>query len=206
MRGGCNERVLQQHDIYRYASGTCLSRTHPYRQEKCLHVQKISRGKIQELTGIIADAEQMIEELNRFSGYILEQVDLRNEELNRSIREAEQKIDALAEKACLTGEGRDITEKKSPVREAVNGKAIPVNGAPGAGSDEKADSAGICVAPRPAGSVAAAYSRNSVCISPGKKEKVIQFNKYQEVLRLSKEGMDEIEIAKTSTWEKVRSN
>ncbi|NLH95859.1 MAG: hypothetical protein GX477_00740 [Clostridiaceae bacterium] len=158
--------------------------------------KKSAEEKIQELTGIIADAEQMIEELNRFSGYILEQVDLRNEELNRSIREAEQKIDALAEKACLTGEGRDITEKKSPVREAVNGKAIPVNGAPGAGSDEKADSAGICVAPRPAGSVAAAYSRNSVCISPGKKEKVIQFNKYQEVLRLSKEGMDEIEIAK----------
>ena len=40
----------------------------------------------------------------------------------------------------------------------------------------------------------------------GKKEKVIQFSKYREVLRLSKEGMDEIEIAKNLNMGKGESN
>jgi len=155
--------------------------------------KKSADEKIQELLGIISDAEQMIEELNRFSGYIVDQVDLKNDELNRNIAEAEQKINALVEKVRLAASGQNIQELKAEER---NNMVSEANGALDAEIEEKAAGVNAYVAASPAGSVAAAYSRNSVRTAAGKKDKVIHFNKYQEVLRLSKEGMNELEIAK----------
>lgn len=56
--------------------------------------------KKNELSGIINDAEQMIEELNRFSDYIVTQIDLKNEQLwnnfNKFDKLANQKTGDLA--------------------------------------------------------------------------------------------------------------
>jgi len=169
--------------------------------------------KKKELIEIISDAEQMIEELNRFSGYIVDQMDLKNDELNRNIMEAEQKINALIEKVRLASEGQMIPEKNAEVRkkdavgcteakslqlaaETVKAAVSASREMPDIYEAEKADGVRACIAASPAGSVAAAYSRNSARNAARKKDNVIQFNKYQEVLRLSREGMDELEIAK----------
>jgi len=169
--------------------------------------------KKQELIEIINDAEQMIEELNRFSTYIVDQMDLKNEELNRVIGEAEQRINALAVEACHTDEGQIISDTtrrtrkavadssavsaKTPLKqEAVKTATSEKQAATSAGMSAEADALQHVATVNPAGSVAAAYSRNNVRTVSPRKDKVIQFNKYQEVLRLSKEGMDELDIAK----------
>lgn len=54
--------------------------------------------KKQELVEIINDAEQMIEELNKFSDYIVTQMDLKNEELMKKLRIAEEGINNLGKK------------------------------------------------------------------------------------------------------------
>ncbi|NLK86656.1 MAG: hypothetical protein GX279_04090, partial [Clostridiaceae bacterium] len=61
--------------------------------------RKAFDDKKQELVEIINDAEQMIDELNRFSDYIVSQIDVKNEELNANMKEAEKKLSALEERA-----------------------------------------------------------------------------------------------------------
>jgi len=150
--------------------------------------------KKKELIEIISDAEQMIEELNRFSGYIVDQMDLKNDELNRNIMEAEQKINALIDKVRRTSEGQ--AKSLQLAAETVKAAVSVSHELTDIYEAEKADGARAYIAASPAGSVAAAYSRNSARNAARKKDNVIQFNKYQEVLRLSREGMDELEIAK----------
>ena len=62
--------------------------------------------KKQELIEIINDAEQMIEELNKFSDYIVTQMDFKNEELRLNLKKADENIKSLAIKAhdvCKAG-------------------------------------------------------------------------------------------------------
>lgn len=183
--------------------------------------KKSADEKKQELTEIINDAEQMIEELNRFSSYIVDQMDLKNDELNSNIREAEQRIAALARSLRTAAEEQPMpeagaetskagtgnfaeisktgTDDRAVLSDTNTGKAVipaipekPVNETAAAGVSNPLTAA------RPAGSIAAAYNKNNLRTSPapGKRDKIIQFNKYQEVLRLSKEGMNELDIAK----------
>lgn len=143
--------------------------------------------KKQELTEIISDAEQMIEELNRFSDYIVNQMDLKNEELNKNLIEAEERVRIIKEKIVAAG----IPEATVPISQtavmetevayAVNSteiNAIHVN------TSE---------------SVAAAYNKyedHKPSAAIKKKEKVIPFNsRYSEVLKLAGEGLGSLEIA-----------
>lgn len=48
--------------------------------------------KKEELTGIIADADQMIDEMNKFSDYIVTQMELKNEEMSTNLKLMEEKI------------------------------------------------------------------------------------------------------------------
>ncbi len=142
--------------------------------------RKTFDDKKQELVEIINDAEQMIDELNRFSDYIVSQIDVKNEELNASIKAAEQRI-------------RSFEEKAGAVVAAVETAEVKIEG----------------IMPQAAvnstGAAAAAYIRNDIVnsttsssTSGKKKEKVIPFsNRYSEVLRLSSEGMEDTEIAKS---------
>lgn len=169
--------------------------------------------KKRELMEVINDAEQMIEELNRFSGYIVDQMDLKNDELHRNITEAEQRITALLEtidsvtdeqpqtrkgtETYGTGEGSRAEAAAPPLEKETSDLEISAEKI-ASDTDDTGKTDGIMpqIYASPAVSAAAAYSRNSKRASSGRREKVIQFNKYQEVLRLSKEGMNELDIAK----------
>lgn len=61
-------------------------------------VQNYEKKK-QELVEVIYDAEQMIEELNKFSDYVVTQMDFKNEELSMNLKKAQMEIRVLAQKS-----------------------------------------------------------------------------------------------------------
>lgn len=153
--------------------------------------------KKQELVEIISDAEQMIEELNRFSDYIVNQMDIKNEELSKNLKLAEEKINVLSMRAgiiCNEAEAAvtqvsSISMKQSvettnmeihavdlPTSIAVNGGAI--------------DTSGSSYVPY------FKFNSDFIATSAKKSEKVIPINnKFSEVIKLSQEGMQGLEIA-----------
>ncbi len=167
--------------------------------------RKTFDDKKQELVEIINDAEQMIDELNRFSDYIVSQIDVKNEELNANIKAAEQRIGAFGEKAG------DIAVSRKTVDARIEDTGVNVlvqrigaNGSEAAAESEVKDTSRFILpaaAVNSAGTAAAAYVGSDTGNSSAynkKKDKVIPFNnRYSEVLRLSKEGMEDVEIAKS---------
>lgn len=162
-------------------------------KRKAFHFVKGFDEKKQELSEIINDAEQMIDELNRFSDYIVTQMDLKNEELNKNLREAEERVQSLNKKVST------ISIASSAVAEAEfeamdSGVAYAVN-------STAVGSAAITNIPSYTSDAAnAAYGRSEEPKSfaaSKKKEKVIPFNnRYSEVLRLAGEGLESLEIAR----------
>ncbi len=171
-------------------------------QKNIFVFRKTFDDKKQELSEIINDAEQMIDELNRFSDYIVNQIDIKNEELNANIAASEQRIRLLEEKAGFIVDNRKtvdikideqdvraMTQKETKEHSVVNGNQ---------NTSEPLLSTGTV---RVHGTAATAYSRSETVTAPAlnkKKDKVIPFNnRYSEVLRLSREGMEDLEIAKS---------
>ena len=176
-------------------------------KKKVFNFIKSFDDKKQELIDILNDAEQMIEELNKFSDYIVNQMDLKNEELSKNLKLSQDKVNVLSEKArSISSQAGTINQKEvTECTEAVlKASAIPA-------ASEKAYSA-----EEPAIEVPAAVAVNggvldefrlsatnfkfdsaSVTASSKKVEKVVPINnKYSEVIRLSQEGMQSLEIAK----------
>lgn len=159
--------------------------------------------KKNELAEVVNDAEQMIDELNRLSDYIVNQMEIKNEELNKNIEAAEKRINDLKEKAASICTQPMKTEKN---RNRNNGGNKQKNHkqAPAAGSNtpeltgvQDTDRAGTPSVVSTAQAAVTAYKSNEKPSSEKQKEKVIPFsNRYAEVLRLSKQGMNEVDIAK----------
>lgn len=163
--------------------------------------------KKEELVGIMNDAEQMIEELNKFSDYIVTQMDVKNEELRTNLRKAEEEIRSLAVKARDSRSSKpepkappkaeimtEHQEEVKPVR-AVNGGSIDVVSMPSEplfkyNSDLVIDQMDF----EPTALKAGTASRAPVRKAP---EKVIPINsRHREVLLLAQNGMSDVEIAK----------
>ncbi|NTV88860.1 MAG: hypothetical protein HGA22_00620, partial [Clostridiales bacterium] len=68
-------------------------------KKKVFKVVKEFDRKKGELVEIIGDAEQMIEELNKFSDYIVTQMDIKDEELRSNIKKADEQIRNIGIKA-----------------------------------------------------------------------------------------------------------
>lgn len=158
--------------------------------------------KKQELVEIINDAEQMIEELNKFSDYIVTQIDLKNEELWTNLRKAGDEIKDMNSRTQSVS--ILINETVADVKKEINSnREMPI--AVNWGSPETSirpqepffnydsdliienmnfENAGVNTTAVPKNSM-----RNT--------EKVIPINnKCREVLRLSESGFSNLEIAK----------
>jgi hypothetical protein len=166
--------------------------------------RKAFDDKKQELVEIINDAEQMIDELNRFSDYIVSQIDVKNEELNANMKEAEKKLSALEERAVTIVDSMrtiDVKIQDHGVSDAVQN--ISANGYKEAVEPDIEKAADLelpSVAVNAPGRAAEVYSRNAGGTTGAvkRREKVIPFsNRYSEVLRLSNEGMGDLQIAKS---------
>lgn len=144
-------------------------------KKKVFKVVKDFDQKKSELIDIINDAEQMIEELNKFSDYIVTQMDLKDEELRSNLKKADEQIRNIG----LRAQQIDIHEKV-PANEKIvfdlnNDMAIndiDYNSFPAITFEESKQ-------------------------NDRRNEKVVPINnKYSEVLKLSRDGYNESEIAK----------
>jgi len=131
--------------------------------------------KKEELKAIISDADEMVEELNRFSDYIINQLDIKNEEVLNNIKKYEQKLSSINEKVNNSG-----LVKEAEVKLVVNGNR----------SDLIIDSLEAM------GLEKTAVQKESP--QEKKYEKVIPINnsKHRKVLELASQGLNEVEIAR----------
>ncbi|MGI6669443.1 MAG: DUF6115 domain-containing protein [Acetivibrionales bacterium] len=155
-------------------------------KKKVFEFFKSFENKKKELVEIINDAEQMIEELNKFSDYIVNQIDLKNEQLNKSLKDTEAKIHQLSEKAAAIGGSASVSIDTT----AINVKR------------QKAHAGLRALVSQPP--IRKVNSKNEMDDSvsntqeTGTKDKVVPFHsKYSEVLRLYREGMGNLDIAKS---------
>lgn len=189
-------------------------------KKKVFNFYKKLDEKNQQLTEILNDAEQMIEELNKFSDYIVNQMDLKNEELNKNLKIAEEKVLVLSERMKGIGTTAYIQASANPaadgspvqpaiaVKQALKGAGREaVNYKPEAAETEAqscADTANDSARPEePANAEAIGKTAAKTCKpadminTTKRKDKVIPLrNRYTEVLRLSQQGMESIDIAR----------
>lgn len=161
--------------------------------------------KKQDMVSIINDAEQMIEELNKFSDYIVTQMDVKNEELRNNLKTADEEIKQLhsriveqlvevPEKIAAANENRIEVRKEATSIKVVNGICLEAVQKPSEqfitqNSDLVIESAALEQAiPKRLLNSKQAIRRN---------DKVIPIDgRYKEVLRLSGDGFNDTEIAK----------
>lgn len=167
--------------------------------------------KKRELTEIINDAEQMIEELNRFSDYVVNQMDLKNEELNKNLKAAEDKVHMISERISSFKNGAEFIQQETVEKQnnllQPAARTIPIAESSETeisdikitGIYNQADFAVNGGTLSTAETAVAAYTKVDAHLltSNRRREKIVPFNnKYSEVLRLSKEGMQNLEIAR----------
>jgi hypothetical protein len=151
------------------------------RKKACDYSTKMNEKK-EELEIIISDADQMICEMNKFSDYIVTQMELKNEEITTGLRLFEEEVNRLNNRISV-----NITEN---VRESITDNFTEIN----AESIVKNDMAvnGRVFEPI----INVNNYRNKV--QSKSKEKVVPINnKYKRVIQLSKNGISDTEIAKS---------
>lgn len=167
-------------------------------------------AKKKELNDIVIDAEEMIKELNKFSEYIADQVDLKNNEMNKNIKAAEEKAMLLQQRVDnLVISSRDIVKKDSINKTEASYTAGVLETQQidrenkifdQTNEDEKTMAAvnGESIISNSSAILAyTAHQHNTTLSVPKKKEKVIPLTtKYSEVIKMSQENMSIQEIAK----------
>ena len=161
--------------------------------------------KKQDMVSIISDAEQMIEELNKFSDYIVTQMDVKNEELSDNLKKADEEISQLRERiAEQMAEVPQKTELPNENIKEVNTEVASVMVVNGSSLEEvqnKSEQFAMQKSDLIIESVAYEqripnnyqFKRQPI----RKNEKIIPINnRYKEVIRLSNDGFNDTEIAK----------
>lgn len=127
--------------------------------------------KKDELIRVIEDSEQMLEELNKFSDYIVTQVNVKNEELNSTLQVIESRLQQSnfqmeSNHEKQSEESKPFNEISDPVDEILKPMKHPVN-------------------------------MQAQAIHTRLKEKVIPINsKHRDVINLASSGLHDDEIAK----------
>lgn len=156
-------------------------------KKKVFSFFKDYEDKKQELVEIINDAEQMIEELNKFSDYIVTQMDFKNEELSLNLKKAEDQIKSYMHKAneiC-----NNTNELPAGVKSENN---LSQNSVPNTIFETPIAMSGNMYEPGTA-YTEPVYKYGGM----GSEEKVISINaKHNEVVRLARSGLSVVEIAK----------
>jgi len=153
-------------------------------RKKFNNLSKQLDRKREELISIIADAEQMVEELNKFSDYMITQMNLKNEELSGNLKLVEEKLaqlDTKAHEACGTTACPEVKAVNSA--SALPSSVLRQLSFEGK-SDWVIDSLGSVSGPAPFG-------------KDENKEKIVPMNtKHKKVLQLADKGLTHTEIAR----------
>jgi len=152
-------------------------------------------AKKEELVGIMSDAEQMVEELNKFSDYIVTQMDVKNEELNTSFKNIEEHIELFNSKIP-----RSLKSKAFTFERVANGGFSDIGEE---SFDNEADMSAnlilndIVINEDNPSHQKVVNSQLKIKLKDISCEKVIPLNsKFKEVVRLSQQGIDDTTIAK----------
>jgi uncharacterized protein YoxC len=157
-------------------------------KKRCFDYSKGINEKKEEMYGIVEDAEKMLEELNRFSDYVVGLMESKSEELNNILTKIDEKI--AQHKLRHENAAEYTNSKQEKVTNVISFDLVGISGPQfeGIGKEQKAEST------KPDNQVAA-YVHNQH--QTRMKENVIPLNgKYNEVLKLSEDGLNETEIAK----------
>lgn len=146
-------------------------------------LDKLSNRK-EELVGIIKDAEQMVEELNRFSDYIVTQIDSKSEEITNKLSYVDEKIVQLNIKADSRSNNYVLSEINAAAASEISNKE-----ANKLRSDLAIDSLEI-------GYEGVSYSKTIKDDFAKKDKSSIISERNREVLKLFQEGLSETDIAK----------
>ncbi|HEX2944684.1 MAG TPA: hypothetical protein VHT96_01870 [Clostridia bacterium] len=191
-------------------------------KKKVFNFSKKIDEKKQQLTEILNDAEQMIEELNNFSDYVVNQMDLKNEELNKNLKLAEEKVLALGERVKGISASAFIQSAANPAadgspvqpaiavkqaKKSVGSEAMIIKAeaakpfetleTPETAAKFCSDANSEPVRYEEPTTVKTGKSAETINTTVKRKDKVIPLhNKYTEVLRLSQQGMESIDIAR----------
>ena len=180
-------------------------------KKKVFSFVKHFEEKKKELVEIINDAEQMIEELNKFSDYVVTQMDFKNEELSKNLKKAHDEIKELTQKAenvvRFSQEAKTVLkteiqgdmktdEQKLEIRQgvAVNGNSYDTTIVPAEplfkfNSDMEIENMNF--------DKNMLNATSSYKMQSARTDKVIPINnKYNEVLKLYRCGMNEVDIAR----------
>jgi hypothetical protein len=137
-------------------------------------------SKKEELIGIMSDAEQMIEELNKFSDYIVTRMDLKNEEITQCIKSFEERMEKVNSK-----KPKKVKSEPLQLDKAVDGGFSEIEEAVGSGKSNQNKEIII--------NDTILEDKTSL-----NNQKVIPMNnKFKNVIRLSQQGLDDTAIAKS---------
>jgi ATP/maltotriose-dependent transcriptional regulator MalT len=155
-----------------------------------------------ELLKIMDDAEAMMEELNKFSGYIVEQMDAKNQEMNLSLKKLDERLmqlDLKVEERPAVKESKEVKERKAAktnnrTRKVSNGDKQGLTEVSGSQLENNGKE-NIKEFPKHDNS-SAVQVHNGVQQTKTKEKVVPLKGRYKEVLRLLEDGVNETEIAK----------
>jgi ATP/maltotriose-dependent transcriptional regulator MalT len=97
-----------------------------YDRKKSYDYTDMLDSKKKELVGIISDAEQMVEELNKFSDYVVTQMDIKNAELNTNLKVMEEKIRNINERVLESFDMKAVQGVQAALQSdrVVNGSPV----------------------------------------------------------------------------------
>lgn len=143
------------------------------RRKAAAYLKELENKK-EDISNVVKDADVMLEELNKFSDYVLTQLDRKSRDIAANIEHSQ----APGQKTQFHKESTSLQASTS-MQTAVQAYVLQQTAA---GEDQKLPDS---------------KPDNSKGSSAGLKEHLISFNtKHKEVLELSANGLDESEIAK----------
>lgn len=161
-----------------------------------------------ELLKIMDDAEAMMEELNKFSGYIVEQMDAKNEEMNLSLKKIDERLmrlDLKVEERSAVKERKEVKDNKeikerkaaktnNRTRKVSNGDKQGLNEVSGSQLENNRNE-NVKEFPKH-DNLSSAQVHNGVQQTKVKEKVIPLKGRYKEVLNLLENGLNETEIAK----------
>ncbi len=159
-----------------------------YDSKKSKDLLKQLDDKKDDLVTVINDAEQMVEEMNKFSDYIVTQMEIKNEELNNNLKTIEERISNINSNTGLRKEIKETPKEKvkGPASEGKAGYEIP-------SLNYNTD---LIIENHNFENPNNVYTQTNRIYSRVK-EKVIPMNgKYKEVVSLARNGVSDTDIAK----------
>lgn len=164
-----------------------------YDRKKTYDYTKLLDEKKQDLIDIISDAEQMVEEMNKFSDYIVTKIDLKNEELCTLLKNVEGKTKKISIQLENIDTQKNVSHKKNE-KSVVEAIEIKEN----VSQKEKLfDHNSDLVIDNNLIESAVEMHSNNLKHQSKSKDKIIPLNsRHKEVIQLVNKGMNSTEIAR----------